>query len=175
MPDHFFVGKKVKGRDGAICVKLIDTTTGHVVASGPLSSLTLDVVVLAGDFNNKYDDDWTWEQFNSKVELSRPGKGPLLEGDLQVLLKEGVGCLAEFKFTDISTCRPSRKFRLGVKVEPGFFEGIRVREAKTDAFEVQHFKKECRFLHILSQYSTIRVWLYHFFHKLSALENSWTE
>ncbi|XXG51642.1 hypothetical protein AAC387_Pa03g0166 [Persea americana] len=142
MPDHFFVGKKVEGRAGAICVKLIDATTGHVVASGARSSLTLDVVVLAGDFNNEDDDDWTWEHFKSKVEPSREGKGPLLEGDLQVPLKGGVGLLEDIKFTDISTCRPSGKFRLGVKVESGFFKGIRVREAKTDAFEVKHYKKD---------------------------------
>ena len=36
---------------------LIDTNTGHVVTSGPESSVKLDVIVVEGDFNNEDDDN----------------------------------------------------------------------------------------------------------------------
>ncbi|XXG51635.1 hypothetical protein AAC387_Pa03g0161 [Persea americana] len=138
LPESFFTGKKVEGQLGELIpVKLIDRSTGHVVASGPLSSLKLDVVVLPGDFKNEDDDVRTWENFKSHVVKERKGKGPLLAGDLQVSLKEGVGYLGELKFTDNSSWTQSRKFKLGVKVASGFYEGIRVREAITDAFKVK--------------------------------------
>ena len=158
MPESFFTGKKVEGQLGELIpVKLIDRSTGHVVASGPLSSLKLDVVVLPGDFKNEDDDVRTWENFKSHVVKERKGKGPLLAGDLQVSLKEGVGYLGELKFTDNSSWTQSRQFKLGVKVASGFYEGIRVREAITDAFKVKDRRGICRFLHILSHYSTLHV------------------
>lgn len=146
-----FTGGKVEGEQGAaIHVVLIDTSTGHVVTSGPESSLKLDVVVLEGDFNDEDDEAWTQEDFESHVVKEREGKRPLLTGDLQVSLKEGVGTLGELIFTDNSSWIRSRKFRLGVKVASGFCDGIRVREAKTDAFTVKDHRGECRCLHTIS-------------------------
>ena len=113
---------------------LIDANTGHVVTSGPESSAKLEVVVLEGDFSNEDNDDWTEEEFDSHVVKEREGKRPLLTGDLYVSLKEGVGTLGELTFTDNSSWIRSRKFRLGLKIASGFCDGIRVREAKTEAF-----------------------------------------
>ncbi|KAF5957504.1 hypothetical protein HYC85_004729 [Camellia sinensis] len=89
---------------------------GHVVTSGPESSVKLDVVVLEGDFNNEDDEGWTEEEFESHVVKEREGKRPLLTGDVQVTLKEGVGTLGELTFTDNSSWIRSRKFRMGLKV-----------------------------------------------------------
>ncbi|TXG47293.1 hypothetical protein EZV62_026587 [Acer yangbiense] len=138
-----FTGGKVEGEQGAaILIVLIDASTGHVVTSGPESSVKLDVVVLEGDFNNEHDDNWTEEEFESHVVKEREGKRPLLNGDLQVTLKEGVGTLGELTFTDNSSWIRSRKFRLGLKVSSGCCEGIRIREAKTDAFTVKDHRGE---------------------------------
>ncbi|KAH7671740.1 CALMODULIN-BINDING PROTEIN60 [Dioscorea alata] len=131
-----FTGGKVVGEQGAaIHVVLLDANTGHVVTSGPESSAKLDVVVLEGDFNN--EDVWTDEDFESHVVKEREGKRPLLTGDLQVSLKEGVGTLGELIFTDNSSWMQSRKFRLGLKIASGFCDGIRIREAKTEPFAVK--------------------------------------
>ncbi|XP_039131916.1 LOW QUALITY PROTEIN: calmodulin-binding protein 60 D-like [Dioscorea cayenensis subsp. rotundata] len=136
-----FTGGKVEGEQGAaIHVVLLDANTGHVVTSGPESSAKLNVVVLEGDFNN--EDDWTDEDFESHVVKEREGKGPLLTGDLQVSLKEGVGTLGELTFTDNSSWKQSRKFRLGLKIASGFCEGIRIREAKTEPFAVKDHRSE---------------------------------
>nr|GEV73804.1 calmodulin-binding protein 60 B-like [Tanacetum cinerariifolium] len=138
-----FTGGKVEGEQGAaIHIVLIDANTGHVVTSGPESSIKLDIVVLEGDFNNEDDEGWTQEEFDSHIVKEREGKRPLLNGELQVVLKEGVGTLGELTFTDNSSWIRSRKFRLGLKVASGFCEGIRVREAKTEAFTVKDHRGE---------------------------------
>ncbi|KAJ8534908.1 hypothetical protein K7X08_016636 [Anisodus acutangulus] len=138
-----FTGGKVEGEQGsAIHIVLLDGNTGHVVTSGPESSVKLDVVVLGGDFNNEDDDGWTEEEFESHIVKERDGKRPLLTGDLQVILKDGVGGLGEFTFTDNSSWIRSRKFRLGLKVVSGSREGIHIREAKTEAFSVKDHRGE---------------------------------
>ncbi|XP_039117041.1 calmodulin-binding protein 60 D-like [Dioscorea cayenensis subsp. rotundata] len=138
-----FTGGKVEGEQGAaIHVVLLDTSSGRVITTGPESSAKLDVVVLEGDFNNEDDDDWTEEEFESHVVKEREGKRPLLTGDLQISLKEGVGTLGELTFTDNSSWIRSRKFRLGLKIASGFCESIRVREAKTEAFMVKDHRGE---------------------------------
>uniref|UniRef100_A0A0D3F6H1 Uncharacterized protein n=1 Tax=Oryza barthii TaxID=65489 RepID=A0A0D3F6H1_9ORYZ len=138
-----FTGGKVEGEQGAaIHVVLLDANTGVAVTSGPESCAKLDVLVLEGDFNNEEDEDWTEEEFESHIVKEREGKRPLLTGDLQVTLKEGVGTIGELIFTDNSSWIRSRKFRLGLRVAPGSFEGIRVREAKTEAFTVKDHRGE---------------------------------
>ncbi|KAI4344387.1 hypothetical protein L6164_011621 [Bauhinia variegata] len=138
-----FTGGKVEGEQGAaIHVVLVDANTGTVITSGPEASMKLDVVVLEGDFNNEDDEDWSQEEFESHVVKEREGKRPLLTGDLQVALKEGVGTLGELTFTDNSSWIRSRKFRLGLKVVSGFCEGMRIREAKTEAFTVKDHRGE---------------------------------
>ncbi|GMI93380.1 hypothetical protein like AT2G18750 [Hibiscus trionum] len=138
-----FTGGKVEGEQGgAIHIVLIDADTGHVVTCGPESSAKLDVIVLEGDFNNEDDDNWTQEEFDGHVVKEREGKRPLLTGDLQVILKEGVGTLGELAFTDNSSWIRSRKFRIGLKVASDSCEGICIREAKTDAFTVKDHRGE---------------------------------
>ncbi|VAI57773.1 unnamed protein product [Triticum turgidum subsp. durum] len=138
-----FTGGKVEGEQGAaIHVVLLDTNTGCVVTSGPESCAKLDVLVLEGDFNKEEDEGWTEEEFEGHIVKEREGKRPLLTGDLQVTLKEGVGTIGELIFTDNSSWIRSRKFRLGLRVASVFSEGIRVREAKTEAFTVKDHRGE---------------------------------
>lgn len=121
---------------------LIDANTGHIVTSGPESSAKLDIIVLEGDFSNEDNDSWTQEEFESHIVREREGKRPLLTGELQVTLKDGVGTLGDLTFTDNSSWIRSRKFRLGLKVSSGSCEGIRIREAKTEAFTVKDHRGE---------------------------------
>ncbi|XP_059635468.1 calmodulin-binding protein 60 E-like [Cornus florida] len=143
MPPHLFTGAKVEGEQGAaIHVVLLDASTGNVVHTGPESAAKLNVVVLEGDFSEEADDDWTKEHFESHEVKEREGKRPLLTGDLHVILKDGVGTLGDLTFTDNSSWIRSRKFRLGMKVAPGYCEETRVREAKTEAFAVKDHRGE---------------------------------
>ncbi|KAM7265943.1 hypothetical protein ACFE04_003626 [Oxalis oulophora] len=135
MPPHLFTGGKVEGEQGAaIHVVLLDVNTGCVVQTGSEALAKLNIVVLEGDFNEETDEDWTKEQFEGYEVKEREGKRPLLTGDLMVTLKDGVGTLGELTFTDNSSWIRSRKFRLGLKVAPGYSGEIRVREAKTESF-----------------------------------------
>lgn len=144
MPPHLFTGGKVEGDQGAaIHVVLLDVNTGTVVQTGPESAAKLDVVVVEGDFNEEDDEDWTKDKFESNEVKEREGKRPLLTGDLQVMLKDGVGTLGDLSFTDNSSWIRSRKFRLGVKVSAGYCDGTRVREAKTESFAVKDHRGEC--------------------------------
>ena len=136
-----FTGGRVEGEQGtAIHVVLFDANTGRAVLHGPEASAKLEVVALDGDFNAEDDEDWTQEEFESHVVKERQGKRPLLTGDLCVTLKEGVGTLGEIAFTDNSSWIRSRKFRLGLRVAS---VGVRIREAKTEAFTVKDHRGEC--------------------------------
>lgn len=143
MPPHLFTGGKVEGEQGSVIhVVLVDQNTGSVVQTGLESEAKLNVVVLEGDFNEEADEDWTKEHFESHEVKEREGKRPLLTGDLQVILKEGIGTLGDLTFTDNSSWIRSRRFRLGVKVAPGCCDGIHIREAKTEAFAVKDHRGE---------------------------------
>ncbi|KNA13373.1 hypothetical protein SOVF_117600 isoform C [Spinacia oleracea] len=138
-----FTGGKVEGEQGAaIHIVLLDANSGQLVTTGPESAAKLDIVVLEGDFNDEDDADWTEEDFDSHVVKEREGKRPLLTGDVQVTMKEGVGTLGELTFTDNSSWIRSRQFRLGLKVVSGYGEGVRIREAKTEAFTVKDHRGE---------------------------------
>lgn len=138
-----FTGSKVEGEQGsAIHVVLQHAGTGQVVTTGPEASAKLDIVVLEGDFTAEDEENWTQEEFENFEVRERDGKRPLLTGDLTVALKDGVGTLGELTFTDNSSWIRSRKFRLGVKIASGFCEGMRIREAKTEAFTVKDHRGE---------------------------------
>jgi hypothetical protein len=138
---------KVEGEQGvAILVVLLYANTGQVVTSGHEASAKLDIMVLEGDFNNEDDEDWTQEDYKSHEVHEREGKRPLLTGDLQVTLKEGVGTVGELMFTDNSSWIRSMKFRLGVKVASGYCEGMHIREAKTEAFTMKDHRGEREFI-----------------------------
>ncbi|KAG2310797.1 hypothetical protein Bca4012_025306 [Brassica carinata] len=138
-----FTGGRVEGEQGAaIHVVLIDANTRRAVLYGPEASAKLEVVVLDGDFTGEDDEDWRKEDFESHVVRERQGKRPLLTGDVYVTLKEGVGTLGELVFTDNSSWIRSRKFRLGIRVASGCCDGVRIREAKTEAFTVKDHRGE---------------------------------
>lgn len=139
-----FTGSKVEGEQGsAIHVVLQNVNTGHVVTTGPEASAKMDIVVLEGDFTADDEENWTQDEFENYVVRERDGKRPLLTGELSVNLKDGVGTLGELTFTDNSSWIRSRKFRLGVKIASGQCEGLRIREAKTEAFTVKDHRGEC--------------------------------
>eukprot|EP00850_Spirogloea_muscicola_P018539 SM000171S03228 [mRNA] locus=s171:109238:113295:+ [translate_table: standard] len=138
-----FTGSRVEGEQGtAIHIVLQDANTGDVVSSGPEASAKLEIVVLEGDFAVDDEEDWTQEDFEQYVVRERDGRRPLLTGELLVTLKEGVGTVGELTFTDNSSWIRSRKFRLGIRISSGQIEGVRVREAKTDAFTVKDHRGE---------------------------------
>ncbi|CAA6670055.1 unnamed protein product [Spirodela intermedia] len=127
-----FTGTKIEGEDcSGISLALVDTLTRKIV----------EIVVLEGDFEVE-EEIWTFDEFKSNIVKEREGKRPLLSGDVFLDLTEGTGVLGELAFTDNSSWTRSRKFRLGARVEDGYFNGIRIREAKTEPFMVKDHRGE---------------------------------
>lgn len=141
-----FTGARIEGEEcSSIKVVIIESVTGKVVNSGPESSARVEIVVLEGDFDGDEGDNWTGEEFKNNIVREREGKKPLLTGDAFVTLKEGIGLVGEISFTDNSSWTRSRRFRLGARVVDDF-EGVRVREAKTESFIVRDHRGECEYL-----------------------------
>ncbi|KAL6973284.1 hypothetical protein U1Q18_027464 [Sarracenia purpurea var. burkii] len=137
-----FTGTHIEGEDcNTLKVALVDALTGEIVSSEPESSAKVEIVVLEGEFDADDGSDWTPEEFKNNIVKERGGKKPLLTGDALLNLKEGIGLIREISFTDNSSWTRSRKFRLGARVVDNF-EGIRIREAKTESFIVRDHRGE---------------------------------
>nr|CAD1839518.1 unnamed protein product [Ananas comosus var. bracteatus] len=138
-----FTGARIEGEDSSgITIILVDAVTGQVITSGQESSMKVEIVVLEGDFEGDEEDNWTFEEFSNNIVKEREGKRSLLTGDVFVDLKQGIGVVGELSFTDNSSWTRSRKFKLGARTADGYFNGVRVREAKTESFMVKDHRGE---------------------------------
>lgn len=149
LPRMLFTGSKVESENnGAVKLVLFDTDSNQIVSFGPLSSSKIQIVSLDGDFAVDDDEDWSQKDFEAKIIVARDGKRPLVAGELVVFLKDGVGELGDVVFTDNSSWRRSRTFRLGARV----VSGARVREAVSEPFMVKDHRGECKFLFYTSSW-----------------------
>ncbi|KAK9069648.1 hypothetical protein SSX86_011552 [Deinandra increscens subsp. villosa] len=139
LPQMLFTGSKVESENNdAVKLVLFDTVSNEIVSSGPLSSSKIQIVPFDSDFSVDDDEDWSQKDFEAKLIYARDGKRPLVAGDLQVVLKDGVPDLGEVFFTDNSSWRRSRTFRLGARA----ISGARIREAISNAFMVKDHRGE---------------------------------
>lgn len=146
-----FTGSRIVDIDGnSIHVILVDKSGGEVVAV-PTSlghPIKLEIVVLDGDFpapnNNKEEYSWTSEEFNNHIVKERTGKRPLLTGELNLTMRDGIALIEEIEFTDNSSWIRSRKFRVAVRVAPGSNQTVRIREGITEPFVVKDHRGECK-------------------------------
>ncbi|KAK4800878.1 hypothetical protein SAY86_021365 [Trapa natans] len=137
-----FTGARIEGEDCSVLrVALTDVFTGQIVSSGPESSARFEVVVLEGDFDGDEGENWTEEEFKNNIVREREGKKALLTGEAVLNLNDGIGFVGEISFTDNSSWTRSRRFRLGVRVLD-HFEGVRIKEAKTESFVVRDHRGE---------------------------------
>ncbi|KAD6795523.1 hypothetical protein E3N88_06419 [Mikania micrantha] len=138
----YYTGSRIESEDNsAIKLVLVDTNCNQIVSCGPLSSLKIVIVPLDGDFPADDHENWSQSDFDAKVISAREGKRPLLTGNLVINLKEGVADLGDVIFTDNSSWRRSRKFRIGAKAQNATDE-VRIREAISEAFVVKDQRGE---------------------------------
>ncbi|KAK1417738.1 hypothetical protein QVD17_26872 [Tagetes erecta] len=138
----YFTGSKIESEDNsAIKLALFDVTSNQIVSDGPFSSLKIVIVLLDDEFSVDDHEDWSESDFDAKVVYARLGKMPFLAGTLVINLKEGVADLGDIMYTDNSSWRRSRKFRLGAKVHNAN-AGVRIREARSEAFIVKDQRGE---------------------------------
>ncbi|XP_022748242.1 calmodulin-binding protein 60 B-like [Durio zibethinus] len=143
LPSTIFTGSKVEAEDGnPVRIILVDTTSQPMASSGSLSSIKIEIVVLDGDFGADEREDWTENEFNAGVLREREGKRPLVTGDLNVTLVDGVGTVDNVIFTDNSSWIRSRKFRLGARIVQRISGEVTIREARSEAFVVKDHRGE---------------------------------
>lgn len=149
LPSTIFTGSRIESEDGnSIKIVILDSVSGEVMSSGPLSSLRIEIVVLDGDFGADYQEDWTEKEFNANLVREREGKRPLVTGDLVITLRDGVGYVGDASFTDNSSWTRSRKFRLGARPVPSKSPEVRIREARSETFVVKDHRGECKSFHM---------------------------
>ncbi|XP_022937570.1 protein SAR DEFICIENT 1-like isoform X2 [Cucurbita moschata] len=140
LPDQIFTNNPLKAEGGKpLEIHLCYANSKAVVESGPLSSAKVDFSVISG-LCSRDQDDWTEEEFNSKILSERDGKRPLLAGSQSIVLKNGVGVIGDLSITDNSSWIPNRKFILGAKISHKNSGEYRVKPARSYPFSV----KDCR-------------------------------
>ncbi|PQQ10721.1 protein SAR DEFICIENT 1 [Prunus yedoensis var. nudiflora] len=146
-----FTASKILDEDNnPIQIQIVDKTNNTngaqmlPIATDLPNPIKVEIVVLDGDFPTGGRDDWTTEEFENNILRERTGKRPLLTGDVNVTVRDGLTTIGEIEFTDNSSWIRSRKFRLGARVAPGTSacQGSRIREAITDAFVVKDHRGE---------------------------------
>ncbi|KAG8654354.1 hypothetical protein MANES_05G126656v8 [Manihot esculenta] len=139
-----FTGSKIADIDGAsLQILLLDTRGDQAVPASLPPAVKVEIVVLDADFPSDDRNTWTSKEFDNNILKERTGKRPLLAGDcLMVTLRDGIATVGEIEFTDNSSWIRGRKFRLGARVVPGSSNGVRIREAMTEAFVVKDHRGE---------------------------------
>ncbi|KAG5041735.1 hypothetical protein AAZX31_05G222300 [Glycine max] len=141
-----FTGSRIVDIDGnPIQVILVDKSGGDgelvAVPTSVPQPIKLEIVVLDGDFpNNK--ESWTTEEFNNNIVKERTGKRPLLTGELNLTMRDGIAPIEEIEFTDNSSWIRSRKFRVAVRVAPGSNHTLPIRQGMTEPFVVKDHRGE---------------------------------
>lgn len=137
-----FTGSKIEDEAGnPLDIVLVDADTGASPAAPP-PALRVELVPLVGDFPPDGREDWSPEEFQKGVMKEREGKRPLLTGEVALTMRDGRATVSELQFTDNSSWVRCRKFRIGVRVAPGSYDGSRIQEAMTDAFVVRDHRGE---------------------------------
>ncbi|XP_009601568.1 protein SAR DEFICIENT 1-like [Nicotiana tomentosiformis] len=142
-----FTGSKIVAGDGHnLQILLVDTSGEGMVPTALPYPIKLEIVVLDGDFLSKQNDQtsWTHEEFNKSIVKERTGRRPLIAGELNFTMRDGVVSVGEIEFTDNSSWIRSGRFRLGAKlVQIGTSETtVRITEAITESFRVKDHRGE---------------------------------
>lgn len=141
-----FTGSRIVDIEGnPIQVVLVEKNGDHMVRTSVPHPIKLELVVLDGDFPVGDKEAWTTEEFNSRIVKERTGKRPLLTGELNLTMRDGVAPSGDIEFTDNSSWIRSRKFRVAVRVAPGNTQSVRIREGMTEAFVVKDHRGECKY------------------------------
>lgn len=142
-----FTGTKIVDIDSSPLQILVVDTRGDQVVNLP-RPIKVEIIVLDGDFNQGDKNNWSMEEFDNSIIRERAGKRPLLAGDVNFTMRNTCATIGEIELTDNSSWIRSRKFRLGARVVPGSFQGVRIKEAMTEAFVVKDHRGECKLIFI---------------------------
>ncbi|XP_004503377.1 protein SAR DEFICIENT 1-like isoform X2 [Cicer arietinum] len=139
-----FTGSRILDIDGnPIHVILVDKSNGEIVPTSLPQPIKIEIVVLDGDFPpSEKESSWSSEEFNSNIVKERTGKRPLLTGELNITMRDGIAPIGDIEFTDNSSWIRSRKFRVAVRIAHGTNLNVRIREGITEPFIVKDHRGE---------------------------------
>ncbi|KAL6908139.1 hypothetical protein ACP4OV_002309 [Aristida adscensionis] len=131
----YYTKERIKADDGKLLKVALFDENNTKITSGPLSSASVELVVLHGDFNADGQDYWTSEDFCRCVVCPQPGKSEaVLGGDRILILAEGEVCLGDAFFKTTSFHARTGKFMMGVRLASAQDE--RVQEGISEPFRV---------------------------------------
>jgi len=131
--EGYHIMDPIKADDGSLLkVALFDGN--RKITNGPLSSASVQIIVLHGDFNDHGQDYWTSEEFNCYEVCPQPGEeaSSVLGGDCVLVLFDGEACLGDAFFQMTSYCARTGKFKMGVRLTSAQEE--RIQEGVSEAF-----------------------------------------
>ncbi|XP_047177227.1 protein SAR DEFICIENT 1-like isoform X2 [Vigna umbellata] len=139
-----FTGSRILDVDeNPINIVLMDRSNNNEMVPTSLPhAIKLEILVIDGDFSPSENEDWTSDEFNRHIVKERHGKRPLLAGELNLIMRDGIAPAGDMEFTDNSSWIRCRKFRVAVRVAPGSNQGVRIREGMTEAFMVKDHRGE---------------------------------
>lgn len=137
-----FTGTKIVDADGGpLQIVLVDKD--EAVPTSLSYPIKVEIVVVDGDFPaNK--EAWSGDEFAKWIVRERNGKRPLLAGELNITMRDGVCFVGDVEFTDNSSWIRSRKFRLAARVVAlhGQAQPLLIQEAITEPFVVKDHRGE---------------------------------
>ncbi|KAG4916809.1 hypothetical protein JHK87_054366 [Glycine soja] len=144
LPATIYTNSKIQAKGNTpLEVALVDIESQSTVTEGSLSSIKIEICVLNGEFGSNGLEDWSSDQFNSKILPPRDNKGQLLKGDTIITLENGVGYITNPEITDNSSWIRTRRFRLGAKVaQSNLKDAINIREGISKPFIVKDARGE---------------------------------
>ncbi|RWW07741.1 hypothetical protein GW17_00028865 [Ensete ventricosum] len=115
-----FTGTKIEDIDNTpLQILLVATNSLEAPPSLiHLHALRVELVALQGDFPARDREDWTSDEFKSRIVKERTGKRPLLVGDVTIMLRDGAALVSELYFTDNSSWGKSGMFKIGARELP---------------------------------------------------------
>lgn len=148
LPDTIYTMSKLKARDNnPLEVVLFDTKSQSIVSdeNDPLSSIKVEICALDGEFGSDGSENWSKDEFKSKILRPRSNKGQLLKGDTVFALKNGVGFIHN-EFTDNSSWIRTGRFRLGAIVaKSNMNDALIIKEGISKPFRVRDYRSECKY------------------------------
>uniref|UniRef100_J3ML40 Calmodulin binding protein-like N-terminal domain-containing protein n=1 Tax=Oryza brachyantha TaxID=4533 RepID=J3ML40_ORYBR len=134
--EEYYTCNQIKADDGNLLkVALLDESDTKITR-GPLSSASVEIVVLHGDFDG--EDYWSLEEFSRCMVSPPPGEeaSSVLGGDRILFLADGEAGLTHAFFQITSLCARTGKFKMGAmlasaeeeRIQEGISESFRVRD-----------------------------------------------
>ncbi|TKW02368.1 hypothetical protein SEVIR_8G238900v4 [Setaria viridis] len=125
----------IKADDGSPLKVALFDENNIKITYGPLSSASVQIVVLHGDFNDHGQDYWTSEEFSRYEVCPRSGE-VVLGGNCILVLADGEACLGDAFFQMTSYCARTAKFKMGIRLASAQEE--RIQEGVSEQFWVKY-------------------------------------